>query len=89
LKPEGIYVTTELSPSLILQKQWVSMTGRQKLIPLPIMKPDNQLMLDLRELLESGRFTPVIDRSYALSQVPEALAYLGKGHARGKVVIIP
>jgi len=87
LKPEGIYVTTELSPSLMLQKQWASMTGRQKLVPLPLMRPDNQLMLDLKELLESGKVRPIIDRKYTLSEVPEALAYLGKGHARGKVVI--
>jgi NADPH:quinone reductase-like Zn-dependent oxidoreductase len=87
LKPEGIYVTTELSPSLMLQQRWVSITGSQKLIPLPIMKPDNQLMLDLKELLESGEVTPVIDRRYTLAEVPEALAYLGKGHARGKIII--
>ena len=87
LKPEGIYVTTEFSPSLMLQKQWVSMTGNQKLVPLPLMRPDNQLMLDLKEMLESGKVTPVIDRRYTLNEVPEALAYLGKGHARGKVVI--
>lgn len=87
LKPEGIYVTTEFSPSLMLQKQWVSITGSQKLIPLPIMKPDNQLILDLKELLESGEVTPVIDRRYTLAEVPEALAYLGKGHARGKIII--
>jgi NADPH:quinone reductase-like Zn-dependent oxidoreductase len=31
--------------------------------------------------------TPVIDRRYDLGEVPEALAYLGKGHAKGKVVI--
>jgi len=87
LKPEGIYVTTEFSPSLMLQKQWVSMTGSQKLVPLPLMRPDNQLMLELKELLESGKVTPVIDRRYTLNEIPEALAYLGKGHARGKVVI--
>jgi NADPH:quinone reductase-like Zn-dependent oxidoreductase len=87
LKREGIYVTTEFSPSLILQKQWVSITGDQKLVPLPIMKPDNQLMLDLKELLASGEVTPVIDRSYTLAEVPEAIAYLGKEHARGKIII--
>ena len=87
LKREGIYVTTEFSPSLILQKQWVSITGDQKVVPLPIMKPDNQLMLGLKDLLASGEVTPVIDRSYTLAEVPEAIAYLGKGHARGKIVI--
>ena len=87
LKPEGIYVTTEFSPSLMLQKQWATITGSQKLEPLPIMRPDNQIMLDLKELLESGQVTPVIDRRYPLNEVPEAITYLGEGHAQGKVII--
>jgi NADPH:quinone reductase-like Zn-dependent oxidoreductase len=41
----------------------------------------------LQELLEAGKVTPVIDRRYALSELPQALRYLGEGHARGKVVI--
>jgi NADPH:quinone reductase-like Zn-dependent oxidoreductase len=41
----------------------------------------------LGELLEAGQVTSVIDKTYPLSQVPEALSYLGEGHARGKVVI--
>jgi NADPH:quinone reductase-like Zn-dependent oxidoreductase len=39
------------------------------------------------ELLEAGKVTPVIDRRYKLSEVPEAMRYLEEGHARGKVVI--
>ena len=41
----------------------------------------------LRELLEAGTVRPVIDRRYELSQAPDALRYLGEGHARGKIVI--
>jgi NADPH:quinone reductase-like Zn-dependent oxidoreductase len=41
----------------------------------------------LRDLMQNGKVTPVIDRTYKLSQTPEALRYLEKGHARGKVVI--
>jgi len=41
----------------------------------------------LRELLAAGKVTPVIDRSYALSEAAEAIRYLAEGHARGKVVI--
>jgi NADPH:quinone reductase-like Zn-dependent oxidoreductase len=40
----------------------------------------------LRELLESGKVKPVIDRRYELSEIADALRYLGEGHARGKVV---
>src|SRR6266581_3125646 len=41
----------------------------------------------LRALMESRKVTPVIDKRYSLSEVPEAIAYLEEGHARGKVVI--
>jgi NADPH:quinone reductase-like Zn-dependent oxidoreductase len=41
----------------------------------------------MKELLETGQVTPVIDRRYPLSEVAEALRYLEEGHAQGKVVI--
>ena len=41
----------------------------------------------LSELIEAGKVTPVIDRTYPLSKVPDAIRYLHAGHARGKVVI--
>jgi NADPH:quinone reductase-like Zn-dependent oxidoreductase len=41
----------------------------------------------LKELIEAGKVTPIIDRTYPLSETPEAIAYVGEGHARGKVVI--
>ena len=37
--------------------------------------------------MQSGKMTPVIDRTYKLNQIAEALRYLEQGHARGKVVI--
>ena len=41
----------------------------------------------LADLIQTGKVKPVIDRTYTLSQLPEALGYLEEGHARGKVVI--
>src|SRR5437899_3125885 len=41
----------------------------------------------LRELMATGKVTPVIDKCYRLSEVPEAIRYLEEGHAQGKVVI--
>jgi len=41
----------------------------------------------LRELVEAGKMTPVIDWTYPLGEVAEAIRYLETGHARGKVVI--
>jgi len=52
-----------------------------------ISRENHEDMLVLRELIESGKLTPVIDRAYPLAEVPEAIRYLEGGHAQGKVVI--
>jgi NADPH:quinone reductase-like Zn-dependent oxidoreductase len=44
-------------------------------------------LLVLKELIESGKITPVIDRTYPLREAPDAIRYLEDGEARGKVVI--
>lgn len=41
----------------------------------------------LMELIQAKKVTPVVDKSYPLSQVPEAIRYLEEGHPRGKIVI--
>jgi NADPH:quinone reductase-like Zn-dependent oxidoreductase len=42
----------------------------------------------LKQLVEAGKVTPVIDRRFALRDVPDALRYQGEGHAQGKIVIV-
>ena len=49
--------------------------------------PSKEDKLYLRDLMQAGKVTPVIDRTYELADVPEAIRYVEKGHARGKVVI--
>jgi NADPH:quinone reductase-like Zn-dependent oxidoreductase len=44
-------------------------------------------LLVMKQLMESGKVTPVIDRAYALNEVPEAIRYLETGRAQGKVII--
>jgi NADPH:quinone reductase-like Zn-dependent oxidoreductase len=51
------------------------------------VKPNKEDLQFLKELIEAGTLTPVIDRTYLLSEVPEAIRYLEEGHAQGKVVI--
>jgi NADPH:quinone reductase-like Zn-dependent oxidoreductase len=58
----------------------------QKLLPFLAHLSKEDLMI-IRGLLEAGKVVPVIDRSYPLRDVPEAIRYLEEGHARGKVVI--
>jgi NADPH:quinone reductase-like Zn-dependent oxidoreductase len=49
--------------------------------------PNDGDLATLKELSEAGKITPVIDRTYSLSETPDALRYLEEGHSRGKVVI--
>ena len=51
------------------------------------VKPNKKDLQLLKQLVESGKVTPVIDRTYLLSEVPEAIRYLEEGHTQGKVVI--
>ena len=64
----------------------LSRFGSQKFVGLLARNRQDDLKT-MRELMESGKVTPVIDRRYRLSEVPEAIGYLEEGHARGKVVI--
>jgi NADPH:quinone reductase-like Zn-dependent oxidoreductase len=50
-------------------------------------KPRQDDLQTLRELIEAGKVTPLVDRTYPLREVPEAIGYLLQGHGRGKIVI--
>jgi NADPH:quinone reductase-like Zn-dependent oxidoreductase len=52
-----------------------------------ISKENHEDMIVLKELIEAGKVTPVIDRTYPLREAPKAIQYVDEGHARGKVVI--
>src|SRR5215207_4464373 len=52
-----------------------------------VSSENHEDMIVLKEFIEAGKVTPVIDRTYPLREVPEAIRYLEEGHARGKVVI--
>jgi len=58
----------------------------QRLVPFEAKRSREDLQV-LKELIEAGKVSPVIDRTYPLSETPEAIRYLEEGHARGKVVI--
>jgi NADPH:quinone reductase-like Zn-dependent oxidoreductase len=51
------------------------------------VKPNKEDLQTLKQLAEAGDLTPVIDRTYPLAEVPEAIRYLEGGHARGKVAV--
>jgi len=92
LRPNGIgsvagFTTLSRLFQVILLGAWVSKTGRQKIGLMATASPNKKDLVFIKELLEAGKVVPVIDRTYPLSEVAEAIRYLEEGHARGKVVI--
>jgi NADPH:quinone reductase-like Zn-dependent oxidoreductase len=89
LSPAGTYVMSGGSASQMYQAMLlgpINSRGSQKLGNL-LAKPNPQDLAFVQGLLEAGKIVPVIDRTYPLSQVPDAIRYMEEGHARGKVVI--
>ena len=88
LTPQGIiqpntghagmgYVFKALSLSLLMKQQG----------GLFVANSNSEDMIVLKEFIESGKVTPVIDKTYPLSETTDAFRYLDEGHAKGKVVI--
>ncbi|MCX7571377.1 NAD(P)-dependent alcohol dehydrogenase [Tumebacillus sp. DT12] len=90
LRPDGKYVMTGGAEAQMFQAillgPWISRTGGPKMGNL-MLKPNPKDLECMKELLETGKVVPVIERRYTLPEVPDALRYLEEGHARGKVVI--
>jgi len=59
---------------------------RQRLVFFIAKLPKDDLIL-LKDLIEAGKVTSVIDRTYSLRETPKAIRYVEEGHARGKVVV--
>jgi len=64
----------------------VARLGSQKVRTF-LAKPNKEDLLFLKGLIEAGKVTPVIDRIYPFAEIPAAIRYVERGHARGKVVI--
>src|SRR5713226_9025075 len=90
LKPNGSYFAVGGSIATLFQilllGPWIRGTTGKK-IRILVVRPNLDDMVHVTELCEAGKVVPVIDRRYPLSEVPEALRYLGEGRAKGKVVI--
>jgi len=88
LKPAGIYISSELGPHA--QNPFLALIAplqRGQRVMFPIPKHDQKIMRYLRDLIESGAFKPVIDRTYPLDQIVEAYRYVETGQKIGNVVI--
>ena len=90
LRSRGSYFLTGGSVITIFQVlllgPWIRGTAGKKMRILAV-QPNLRDLVYVTELCEAGKVVPVIDRRYPLSEMPEALRYLGEGRTKGKVVI--
>jgi NADPH:quinone reductase-like Zn-dependent oxidoreductase len=84
----GKFVTTELGPRLEVLPQaiWTKFVGSKQIL-MPIPRYSKRWVLRFKELVEDGRYRPVIDRTYPLDQIVEASRYVASGQKIGNVVI--
>jgi NADPH:quinone reductase-like Zn-dependent oxidoreductase len=96
LNPKGIYIgagIVGLGGSIIrLLAHWITVLVLPRFVSQNFVtfmaKINKEDLTVIRDLMESRKLVPVIDKRYSLSEVPAAIRYLEEGHARGKVVII-
>jgi NADPH:quinone reductase-like Zn-dependent oxidoreductase len=92
LAPRGTHVLAGapngLGPMLsrMVKAELLARIGKQRLGSF-LTRRNQEDLVTLADLAEAGKLTPVIDRRYQLSEVPEAIRYVGTRGARGKVVI--
>ena len=99
LTPDGTYVLIGHDQYGASGHRWFGSLGRffklmvispfvSHLHPFRGTKDPGDRLVVLKELIEAGKITPVIDRTFPLSEVPEAIRYLESGQTRGKIVIV-
>ncbi len=89
LKPKGVYASTDLGPyaqNPLLGLATLASPGRRAMLPLP-PKRDRRFIDLIAAELASGRFRPVIDRSYPLQEIRQAYEYVESGQKTGNVII--
>jgi NADPH:quinone reductase-like Zn-dependent oxidoreductase len=90
LKPNGRYFAVGGPVATLIQilllGPWIRRTQGKNIQILAVQR-NREDLVSITELCQAGKIIPVIDKRYPLSEVPQALRYLGEGHAKGKIVI--
>ncbi|MCC7189358.1 MAG: NAD(P)-dependent alcohol dehydrogenase [Anaerolineales bacterium] len=93
LKPGGIFVlvggprTPIIGPLSLLVKVRLAMLGSNRKFAFFVAQFNRKDMQILKDLIESGKVKPFVEKTYSMSRIADAMRHLGMGHAQGKIVV--
>jgi NADPH:quinone reductase-like Zn-dependent oxidoreductase len=87
LSNNGILILSAAGLNEMVQGMWASKTNKVKVI-MGVSKEIQENLSFLKELIEAGKYKPVIDKTYSLEQMSEAHTYVELGHKKGNVAIM-
>lgn len=93
LKSDGIFVlvggprTPLIGPLSLLVRMRIAMLGASQKFVFFIAKFNREDMLVLKDLLETGKLKPFVEKTYPMTRIADAMRHLGAGHAQGKIVV--
>ncbi len=86
LTPHGTYIACDFNPTSIFLGPIISLFGSKR-VKSYMAKLNKKDLSYIRQLIESGKIKPIIDRCYSLNQIAEAINYYEEKHTKGKIVI--
>jgi 2-desacetyl-2-hydroxyethyl bacteriochlorophyllide A dehydrogenase len=87
LKPKGKLILSAAGFSQMMRGSFTSMFSNKKVI-MGVISHSKEDILKLKELIETGKYKPVVEKTYSLAELPQAHVFVEKGHKKGNIAVL-